>query len=363
MLHAVIMAGGSGTRFWPESRRARPKQLMSLAGDRTMIQSTVDRLEGLVPSDRVLIATNETLVESMAQQLANLPADSLLAEPCKRDTAPCIGLAALKVLRVDSDATMAVMPADHVIQPAQSFRDAIAYAAELVDASPKRLVTFGIRPTYPAESFGYIERGAKLPTPPDVTTCADTYEVRSFREKPKQDVAEGYISSGSYYWNAGIFVWKASTIVEQLAEYEPAMMSHLTAIAQTFGTSNFEATMAHEFAAIEGQSIDYAVMEKAADVVVVEAPFEWDDVGSWRSLARLNPHDGEQNTIMANHLGIDTRGCIIRGTADHVIATMGTHDLLIVQTPDATLVADKTKEESIRELVRELERRGWSELL
>jgi len=187
MLHAVIMAGGAGTRFWPASRTTTPKQLLELFEDRTMIRATVDRLEGLIPADRLLVVTNEQLVDPISRQLPDIPSGSILGEPCKRDTAPCIGLAAEVLLSVDPDATMLVMPADHIIRPHGLFQQAVRQAVDLVEQRPKRLVTFGIRPTYPADTFGYIERGAPLTSR---HSAAPVYSVKMFREKPSVEVAE-----------------------------------------------------------------------------------------------------------------------------------------------------------------------------
>jgi len=360
MLHAIIMAGGAGTRFWPASRTLTPKQLLTLYGERSMIQGTVDRLEGLVPAENTLIVTNERLVEGIAEQLPALPARAILGEPCKRDTAPCIGLAALQVCREDREGIMAVMPADHVIQSTDKFQQAIRQAASLVDDSADRIVTFGIRPTYPAEIFGYIERGDALPTP---SGEALAYQVAQFREKPDATTAQGYLDSGNFYWNAGIFVWKAAKILRELQERQPEMFAHLQAISDATGTDRYADVLREEFAAIRGVSIDYAVMEHATDVVVIEAPFDWDDVGNWPSLSRLHGADEDGNTIDAKHLGIDTQGSIIRGTSDHLIATLGVHDCIVVQTPDATLVADRRSEESIRQLVKMIEENGWQEYL
>ncbi len=361
MLHALIMAGGSGTRFWPESRADRPKQLLKLIGDRSLLQATVDRLGTLVPPDRLVLATNERLLDAVRQQLPQLPADALIAEPCKRDTAPAIGLAAHVLLRRDPDATMVVLPADHVIRPDEAFRQALSLGAELVQDSPRRLITFGIRPTYPAETFGYIERGPQLTAPPDAV--APVYRVLRFREKPSAEVARQYLQQGTFYWNAGIFVWKAATILEELERRRPEMAAHLKAIADAWETPQARDVLVREFSAIEGVSIDYAVMEHAEDVAVVEAPFEWDDLGSWQALARLHGCDADGNTILARHLGLDTNDCIIRGPDDHLIVTLGLKDCLVVHTPDATLVADRRREESIRRLVGLLEERGWTEFL
>src|SRR4051812_39800486 len=197
MLHAVIMAGGTGTRFWPASRNDAPKQLLQLVGGQTMLRQTVDRLGDLTPKDRQLIVTNKRLVETIQGQLPELPTTAIVGEPCKRDTAPCVGLAALLVSRADPEATMAVMPADHVIRPAEKFQAAIRQAAALVDTSPGRIVTFGIKPTYPAEIFGYIQRGEKIQR---IGTDADAFKVKQFKEKPDLETAKKYLESGEYYW-------------------------------------------------------------------------------------------------------------------------------------------------------------------
>jgi mannose-1-phosphate guanylyltransferase len=362
MLHVVIMAGGAGTRFWPESRAARPKQLLPLAGERTLLQQTAARLGALVPADRLWVLTAARLVEPIARQLPAVPASAILAEPCKRDTAPAIGLAAIHLTRIDPDATMAVLPSDHVIRSVDAFQHAIAAAAKLVEAQPTRIVTFGIKPTYPAESFGYIERGGAVGPPRDAADLR-VFAVERFREKPSADVARQFLSSGSFYWNSGIFVWRAQTILDALARHEPAMHARLMTIAAAIGTPQYQATLEREFIAIKGKSIDYAVMEHARDVLVVEAPFDWDDVGSWQAIARLSTPDEQGNTVQAKHLGVNTSGTLIRSIDDHLIVTLGLSDMIIVRTPDATLIARKDDEESIRQIVKLLEERGWREYL
>jgi mannose-1-phosphate guanylyltransferase len=354
------MAGGAGTRFWPESRKARPKQLLALAGDQTMIQQAVARLGNVVPGERVLVVTGRHLVESISAQLPDVPRERILAEPCKRDTAPCIGLAAVHLVRRDPDATMVVLPSDHVISPNEMFQHAIVAAGNLVDKNPQALVTFGIRPTFPAETFGYIERGAKYEEAPETLTV---YRVNRFREKPAAAVAREYLAQGNFYWNAGIFIWKAASILDALGHHAPAIHEHLEAIGRSIGTQQYSEVLEREFSAIQGKSIDYAVMEHASDVLVAEAPFTWDDVGSWQAIARLNDSDPNGNTIQAKHLGIDTTGTIVRGSDDHLIVTLGLTDCIVVHTPDATLVARKDDEESIRQVVKLLEERGWNEYL
>jgi mannose-1-phosphate guanylyltransferase len=402
MLHIVIMAGGAGTRFWPESRAARPKQLLPLAGPRTMLQMTVDRLGDTATANNVWILTAAGIVDAVRSQIPQVPADHVMGEPCKRDTAPCIGLAALLLSRCDPDATMAVLAADQVIDPPEMFRQALNAAAALVNERPERIVTFGIRPTYPATTFGYIERGEPLskeeggrrkaetegsgfrvqgspkkqesgvgsqesrsdiPHSPFPISHFPVYQVSRFREKPPVNIAEEYVASGRFYWNSGMFVWKAATIVSALEERQPEMLARLRTIAEAHGRPNFNEVFAREFAQIKGISIDYAVMEQAKDVAVIEAPFAWDDVGTWQAAARLATADAEGNTIAGRHLGISTKNSIIRSDENHLIATVGVSDLIVVHTPDATLVANRHDEESIRRIVKLLEERGWTEYL
>ena len=358
MLHAVIMAGGSGTRFWPASRKKKPKQLLALAGDRTMIQSTSDRLGDLIPADRRLVLTNKILTEAVAHQLPELPPQNIIGEPCKRDTAPCVGLAAAMIAVKDPDATMVVMPSDHVIEDETKFQHAIAAGERLIDEDPSRIVTYGIRPTYPAESFGYIEAAETI-----ASDDVSVYTVKQFREKPDRETAQSYIDSGNFYWNGGIFLWRVKTILGALEKFEPEMYSHLSAIADSIGSDEFDSKLQTEFEAIKGTSIDYAVMERYDNVIVVKAPFPWDDVGSWQALSRLHRPDEDDNTVIGSHIGIDTKGTIVHSEGDHTIVTIDLQDMIVVHTDDATLVAPKRAEERVREVVKELELRKMNEKL
>ena len=360
MLYAIVMAGGSGTRFWPSSRAKLPKQLLPLAGAGTLIQDTVARLDGLIPPERTLVVTNTRLTEAVQRQLPELPETAIVGEPCKRDTAPCIGLAALLVLQQDPEATMAVMPSDHVIDSTASFQSALQQANSLVDQSPDRLVTFGIRPSSPSSSYGYIQQGDALPY---TKSDAPVHRVAQFREKPPVDVAKEYLSAGNFLWNAGIFVWRAKTIIEALAEYQPDCLKHLQRIADNWDTPDKNAIFSEEFAAIKGVSIDYAVLEHASEVAVIEAPFTWDDLGSWSAVARQRGQDEHGNTIVGRHLGIDSKDLLVHTCDNHLIVTLGLENILLVHTDDATLVADRSHEEHIRKVVAELESKQWHEYL
>jgi len=276
MLHAVVMAGGSGTRFWPASRKMLPKQLLSLSSERSMLQVTMDRLGNLVPAERQLVVTNRLLKDAVQNQLPNLPEQNIVGEPCKRDTAPCVGLAAAMIARIDPEGTMVVMPSDHVIADHESFQEAITAGSQLIEGDPTRIVTFGIRPSYPAESFGYIQRADQIESL-DIAA----YRVEQFREKPDRETAKSYVDAGTYCWNSGIFLWRASTILDALKKNVPEMHAHLSRIAAAMDTDDFNDILEKEFTAIDGTSIDYAVMENYPNVVTIEAPFPWDDVGSW----------------------------------------------------------------------------------
>jgi len=358
MLHATIMAGGAGTRFWPASRKMTPKQLLTLSGNRSMLQATFDRLKGLCPPENLLIVTNQVLVDAITEQLPEIPRESVIGEPAKRDTAPCVGLAAAWVAAKDPEATMVVMPADHVIGPDDVFQDALKHAADLVDEDPTRIVTFGIKPSYPAEAFGYVDAGtavagARLPT----------FEVNRFREKPDLETAKQFVAAGTFFWNAGIFVWKAKTILEALAKFEPEMSRHIETIRDSIGSEQFAQTLESEFTAISGTSIDYAVLERYENRLVVEAPFQWDDLGNWTAIPRLKGTDEHGNSVLGEHIGIDTENSIIRTEDGHLIVTVGMKDCIVVHTPDATLVANKDDEAAIKEVVAELERRDMKRYL
>ena len=323
-----------------------------------MLQSTVARLSGLCESSQLLIVTNQSLVEPIGKQMPELPPGSIIGEPAKRDTAPCVGLAAAIVANKDPDATMVVMPADHVIQPREVFQAAIRHAAGLVDEDSSRIVTFGIKPSYPAEVFGYIERSET-----SVVGDFPSFGVSRFREKPDAATAQQFLDAGTFYWNSGIFVWKAKTILEALQEFEPKMYQHIEAIANSIGTDQFESTLQEQFCAIEGTSIDYAVMERYKNVLVVEAPFAWDDLGNWTAVPRLSGTDDQGNTISGRNLAIETKGTVIRTDDDHLVVTVGLEDCIVVHTDNATLVATKKNESAIREVVKQLEKKQWDQYL
>jgi mannose-1-phosphate guanylyltransferase len=357
MLHAVIMAGGSGTRFWPESRNGFPKQFLRLAGKRTMIQSTLDRCTPWVPAERAWVVTNRVQAEQTRVQLPDLPPGNVVIEPCARNTAPCIGLAAIQLLAVDPDAVMLVMPADHVISPPEKFREAVGSAVALVEDDPDRLVLFGVPPTYPATGFGYIERSD--------TQIGEgaAYPVASFREKPDRETAQQYLDSGRFYWNCGIFVWRAQRIVDALAEHEPEIHELLQQLLPKVGKDEWTPLLEQVFPQMKSISIDYGVLERDDNICVLEAPFAWDDVGSWHALRRLLGTDADGNTIDGLYCGLETKNTIVRTSDDHLIATLGLENCIVVHTPDATLVARADDENAVKQLVELLKERGHDRFL
>jgi mannose-1-phosphate guanylyltransferase len=359
MLHAMIMAGGGGTRFWPRSRQKRPKQFLTLTGERSLLQMALDRIEAQVPPERSWVITGDAYTEEVAKQLPALTRERIIGEPAGRDTAACIGLGAALIAREDRQAVMLVMPADHVIEPIQEFRRAVHVAELMALENPSALITFGIPPTHPSTGYGYIQRGKEIANRQGIAV----YQAMGFREKPKHDLAERYVASGEFFWNSGIFVWKASTILGELQRQQPPIHKAVLRIADAWNSPEFAAVFKAEYEALIRVSIDFAVMEHAKEVIVLTAPFRWDDVGSWLALERMHPQDADGNTVLASHLGFDTKNCVIAADKGHLIATVGVHDLLIIQDGDATLVANRKDENGIKQIVESLKKKGLEKYL
>jgi mannose-1-phosphate guanylyltransferase len=353
------MAGGGGTRFWPRSRQGRPKQFLALGSERTLLQLAWDRIAPAISAERTWVITAERHCELVARQLPELLGDQIIGEPCGRDTAACIALGAGLIARQDPAAVMLVMPADHLIEPAGDFCQAVQVAAELALERADALVTFGIVPTFPATGYGYIQRGAPVLERDRISV----YQVQSFREKPKADVAERFFSSGEYFWNSGIFVWKAATILAALHDRQPGLWAAVNRIVDAWPTTARNTVFKHEYEGLARISIDYAVMEQASNVLVVKAPFRWDDVGSWLALERMHPRDSDGNTVMALHEGIQTKNCVIVADPGHLVATAGVQDLLIIQDGNATLVAARSEEGNIKQLVESLKKNNLERYL
>ncbi len=359
MLYAVVMAGGSGTRFWPKSRRNRPKQLLRLYGDATMLQQTVSRIAELVPPERVLIITGADQAEAVRAQLPALPYANIVAEPCPRDTAACVGLAAEIVAKRDPEGTMIVMPADHVIEPPSKFQRTVKAAVTLIDEDPTAFVTFGIKPTRPETGYGYIERGQESAPIDGIASN----RVAQFREKPDLATAEKFLADGRFSWNSGIFVWRARAILDALKLHRPGLAEALDRVGRSLGTDAEAATIAHEYPNLEKVPIDKAVMEKATNVHVLEVVYDWNDVGDWRALTALVPSDSDGNTTQGSVLTKETKGSIIVSDDGGLIATLGVEDLVIVQSGGATLIAKKDELDKLKSLVEGLDKAGFGTTL
>ncbi len=341
----LILAGGSGERFWPLSRRARPKQLLDLFSGRTLLEDTLARLDGLTPPERILILTNREQEQAVRDLVgARLPAENILAEPAKRDTAPAIALAVGWAARRDASAAMVVLPADHVIRDTAAFQADLRLAVEAVASDASALVTIGIRPTWACPGFGYIERGEEVAG----AAAGRVFHVRSFREKPAPERAQQFVDEGRFRWNAGMFTWSVHAILGELQRQAPELAAFATAYKSAPDPA---AVLAERFATLPKVSVDYAVMEHARTVLMVEASFDWDDVGGWNALASYLPTDGDGNHARGPLAALDAANNLVFSAAPRQVALLGVSDLLVVQTADAILICPRDRAEHIKQII------------
>lgn len=351
---AVIMAGGVGERFWPKSRQHCPKQFLSLTSDReTMIQKTVRRLSPLVSLEDIYIITNADYLNLVHQQLPHIPDQNIIAEPCPRNTAPAIGLAASLMRKKYQDAVMFILPSDHLIHHEQNYIATLRKAAQAA-LQDNHLITLGITPAYPETGYGYIQYKQDH--------HQDIYPVERFVEKPDLPTAESYLLSGNYLWNSGMFIWKASSILYNLQKYMPDLYQGLIPIADAYQTEHFSAVLNQYFPLLPSESIDFGVMEKAENIFTIPGDFGWDDVGSWLALERINPIDENQNFLDGNILSLDSRNCTVSGNG-RLIAMLGLEDLVIVDTDDALLICHKHQTQNIKQILAKLKDQQKSDLL
>lgn len=399
-VYALIMAGGSGTRLWPESRKACPKQFLRFEGMTSLLEETVKRLNSFIPQERIFVSGLESRSELLSQTLADLPKENFLLEPCPRNTAPSIGWGAEKFLQKDPQAVMIVLPSDQFIEPIEKFQEYLASAVRLVRESPDRLITLGVIPTFPHTGYGYIKKGKKLRSSVSDLIKKDSgiqpFTVEKFMEKPPLETAKKYLQSGRFLWNSGIFIWNARTILDILDQCEPELLNSLEKIKRVRSAKSFDAL----YSSLKSISIDYAVMERAKNIVVLPADFHWDDLGSFISLARLHPEKNDDWGNVAFHsevIALDARNNIIRRikrTTDtsenqfeipdqsldltenslldndpshrkthHLTALIGVENLILVESDDVLMVIRKDLESKIPELLKKIESENYRKFL
>jgi len=335
VVKAVIMAGGKGERFWPLSREKFPKQLLSLTGKKSLLQETVERIKPLIPPRDILVVTRRPLARAIERQLPRVPRKNIISEPVGRNTAPCIGLAA-KMIK--EDAIMVVLPADHIITPRGKFLDTLKKAVTLAKETGN-LITIGIKPTYPATGYGYIEAGKR--------EKRQVFKVKRFVEKPDKKKAERFLKSGRFFWNSGMFVWKKSVILEAMRKYMPFLYQKLQMISSK--------NISKLYPGLPNVSIDYGIMEKANNCLVIPADFSWEDLGSWESLDGFLSRDRKKNAVMGRVLLMDTQNCTVVNKKG-LLSAIGVSDLIIVSTEDVTLVFPKGKGQQVKKLVEKLKK-------
>ena len=354
--YGLIMAGGRGTRFWPRSRRSHAKQVLPFFGERTLIQQTVDRLKPVLPPERLWIITNAHLRDEIIKQLPEVPRKQIIAEPAARNTAPCIGLAARMIESIDSNAVMGVFPADHVIQKPARYMKFLKAAFKA--ASTGKIAVIGVQPRWPETGYGYIEFPAGI-----APGSVDPQAVQSFREKPNAVKAQEFLDARCFYWNAGMFFWKTSVVLEALRKHLPKTATLIESLPP-FTSKKFLPALEETFPKCENISIDYAVLEKATDVVgIATDDFGWNDVGSFNAVYELAKRDSKGNAVRDHDLVFDVTGTYADAPPQKVIALLGVKDLIVVDTPDALLVADRHRAQEVGELVKLLEKQKRDHLL
>ena len=360
-LYGLILAGGRGERFWPVSRKGRPKQLLPILGDSPLIEATYERICPLIPSSRLFIVSSRSLAPSITRLLTKLNDKNLLLEPSSLNTAPAIVYAAHVIAKRDPDGVMVVLPADHHISDQERFLETLKVAVKW--AQRDLLVTFGIVPTRPETGYGYIEVGEEIRKESSIlgspkadrtggsgSTGGLIHRAKEFKEKPNQKKAREFLKRGDYLWNSGIFVWKIQTILKAIEDHLPKLSSVFKEFAPSIGTSREKEALKKVYRQIEAISIDYGVLEQAENVAVIRADFPWDDLGTWSALPRLKGKDRNGNLILGEHLGLETHNSTII-SQQGLVATLGVSDLLIVRTREATLVARKNRDQDVKKLV------------
>lgn len=356
-MYAVIMAGGRGVRFWPRSRESKPKHLLDIVSEKTIIRETVDRISPLIPPEKILIVTGRSHAGELIRQLPEIPRENIIIEPVGRNTAPCIGLAALHIKRKAPDAVMLILPSDHQIADENGFCRILEAAAAMAGRGDY-LVTIGIRPTGPETGYGYIEQGSERA----VVEGEKVYDVRSVHEKPDLAQAQTMLTQGGFLWNSGMFIWRVSTILDALKQWLPELYDGLLQVEAVLGTAREVTVVAQVYQKALPISIDYGVMEKAQNTLVIPGDFGWSDVGSWDALWEVSPRDEQGNAVRGEAIAVDSRNCLVHSPGK-MVALVGVEDLIIVETGDALMVCKRGDSQDVRKVVDRLERKKRREYL
>ena len=348
LVFAVVMAGGKGERFWPLSREKRPKQMLNLFGEMSLIEQTVMRLQLLLPLERILIVTNRNYVEQIRNLLPQLPAQNVIGEPMGRDTAPCVALAAgiVKARAGSRDAVMLLLPSDHCIVNVNALIRDLRTASELTRISDS-IVTIGIKPDFPSPDYGSIECGEPI-------GGTGAFRVRRFREKPDRNTAEEFLRSGNFLWNSGMFAWRVSTILSEMEKNAPELAELAEHISDAADRADFSELLRREYENAPKISIDYAVMEKSSNILVISATFDWDDIGNWTALRNHLPAEEANNIVHGNAELLGCRDCIVYSDGDHLVSGIDLDGLVIIRTEDVTLVCKDTSTARIKELLKKI---------
>ena len=341
-IYAVIMAGGIGSRFWPRSKKKTPKQLLKIFGDQTMIQQTVKRLHGLVKNENIFVITNKEQKPGVLTQLAQLPIENIIEEPFGRNTAACIGLASVLIAKKDPDAVTLVLPADHIIEDDEEFHKTLLNAAKFANDSDG-LVTIGISPSRPETGYGYIQIDEK-------EVSNDVFKVLNFAEKPNYSTAVRFVESGDFFWNSGMFIWKASTILEEIKIYLPELYEGLEKIRKAIGTEDFKEVLTNVYGLVKKISIDYGIMEKSSRVYLTKGNFKWSDVGSWEAVYELSPKDEFGNAKIGKVYNESSQNSFIY-SPEKFVAVIGVDNIVVINNDDALLICDRHRTQDVKNVV------------
>jgi len=356
-MYAVIMAGGVGKRFWPRSRKEKPKQFLSILDSKTMIQETVSRLYPVIPKNKIYYLLNPQQKPQLVKQIPKIKNENIILEPFGKNTAPCIGLAAIHLKHFDPDAVMVVLPSDHIIKDKKTFQKALKIGKEIAQDS-NGLVTIGITPDRPSTGYGYIQHAEKV----SKINGISVFKVKTFAEKPNKETALLFLESGDFVWNSGMFIWKASTILQEIKNHIPELYIGLEKLANYIGKKIYQQQLEKFYKQIRSISIDYGVMEKAENVFVIKCDFGWNDIGSWDEVYKLSTKDKKGNAIIGKGIAFESKNCFIHSD-DELVAVVDMENIVVVKAENAILICPRDKTQRVKELVETIQRKKMNDYL